>query len=835
MLKKLDNFIGSLKRDEKERAIFLLSFLLPFVMMVIIIVAKGVFPFGDKCILRTDFYHQYLPFYSELKHKLSNFDSLLYTYDAGLGTNFVTLFAYYLSCPFNILLYIVPQNYVLEFMTLMIVVKIALSGLSSSYYFVKRYKSDSLAIIIFAVLYAMSGYLGAYYWNIMWLDNVLLFPLLMLGFENVCNGKRPYLYISALAFTILCNYYIGAITCIFLLVYFVFYNILKNYSIKKIFWNLIYIAIYSTIGVLISAILLLPVICAFNTTASSGGSFPTQIKEYFTFIEALGRHLPIVQVENGIDYWPNIYSGIICFPMLILYFLSKKYKLKEKICYGIILIFFLASFAINILDYTWHILKYPNSLPCRQSFIYTFLLLSICFKPILKIKSIKAKEVTYSFIAVIVVLILCEKTLISDKVTFKSIYVALIFLFIYFAIFIKAISKKRSLNLLLPLLLIVICVEAFINMYVTSIYTIKRSDYMDNVDDIRQVVKNLETKTDDFYRLERINMKAKDDGAFINFHSSSIFSSSSYKAGSDFYKLFGMEASTNAYSITGSTPFMDSLLSVKYKIAENELKDAKELNLREIDSSNKVYLYQNVDTMPLSFMLTNYFLDTYDRSSGNPATIQNNFSRTMKLGVMLKKCDVDLNGIKAFLKVTEAGDYYAFVRDKSIKEVTVSFNTTSKQYKNMNRGYFIELGHLNEGSDIEFRNDTSEDDLLIEVFKFDYDTFKNVVDELKSYADFDLIYYDSTHISYNMNVKKAGKCVISLPYDAGFKIKVDNKYVDVEKVFDFLIGFDLDKGMHKIEVSYMPKGFKEGLALTALGILLFLLTIYRCEKKNSIK
>ena len=65
-------------------------------------------------------------------------------------------------------------------------------------------------------------------------------------------------------------------------------------------------------------------------------------------------------------------------------------------------------------------------------------------------------------------------------------------------------------------------------------------------------------------------MKTKDDGAFMHFPSSSIFSSSAYADGTAFYKKVGMEASTNAYSITGSTPFMDSLLSVKYKVYEKE-------------------------------------------------------------------------------------------------------------------------------------------------------------------------------------------------------------------------------------------------------------------------
>lgn len=835
MLKIFNKMAKLSQIKEKKNVVFLLSFLLPFVMMLIIIIAKGVYPFGGKCILRTDFYHQYLPFYSELKYKLSNFRSLLYTYDVGLGTNFVTLFAYYLACPLNIFLFFVPQDFVLEFMTFMIVLKIALSGFAMSYYLVKRYKTESYFVIAFALLYAMSGYIGAYYWNIMWLDNIVIFPFLMLGFENVCNGKKPYLYIASLFLSILCNYYIGAITCFFLIIYFVFYNILKDYSFKKIINNFVHIGIYSIIGVMISGVLLLPVIFAFSTTASSDNSFPTQVREYFTIIEGIGRHLILSKSENGIEYWPNIYSGIICLPLISMYFLSKKYKIKEKICYAIIILFFLASFSINILDFTWHILKYPNSLPCRQSFIYTFLIICVSMKPLLKVKSLKAKDITYGFSIVFILLILLEKLLLSKKVEFSSFYISLLFLFIYFVIFIKFTGKKFNRFLATFTFITVIAIEVFCNMYITSIYTINRSDYMDNVKDIRVAIDNLKNKTNDFYRVERVNMKAKDDGAFIHFPSSSIFSSSSYAAGSDFYKSYGMEASTNAYSITGSTPFMDALLSVKYKIFESEPENIHELNLREIDKYNDVHLYQNIDTLPISFMLTKYFIDTYDKSSGNPATVQNNFSRSMHLDVMLDKKNVNIDGIKANLKIDEAGDYYAFVRDKGIKEVTVSYKTTSKQYKNMNRGYFIELGFLDAREDIEFRNDTNESDLLIEVFRFNYETFKRVVSELKSYADCDVIKYSDDHILYNMDVHKSGKCVLTLPYDKGLKVLVDDKVVTTEKTLDFLTGFDLDIGKHKIEVSYMPEGLREGIILTIIGILMFAIIIYRDLKQNTVR
>lgn len=834
MKNKISKALTITNSKEKERAVYLLSFLLPLIMLVAILISKHVFPFGNKCILRTDFYHQYLPFHAELQNKLKNMESLLYTYKVGLGTNFITLFAYYLACPLNILLVLVGDKYVLEFITVVLTLKIALSGLTMSYYLVKRYDTNSFIVIFFSIFYAMSGYVGAYYWNIMWMDNIVLFPLLMLGFENVQNGKKPYLYIITLAFSILCNYYIGTITCFFFVIYFIFYNVLKEKKLKEVGINLLKTAVYSLVAVMIASILLSPIIFAFKTTASSDSTFPKKVKEYFTILEVIGRHLPFTTVENGIEYWPNLYSGVACFPLITMYFLSKKYKTREKICYAVILLFFVASFSINVLDYIWHVFKYPNSLPCRQSFIYTFLLLTIAIKPLLKFDSIKINDITLAFAIPTCLFILSEKTMQNEKVAFYSIYAALIIMLVYLILFLRYKSKKSNKNLLLYVAVIIVCFEAFMNMYQTSISTIKRDDYMKNTQNIKAITAGLKDITNDFYRVERVDMKTKDDGAFMHFPSSSIFSSSAYASGTEFYKKFGMEASTNAYSITGSTPFADSLLSVKYKVFEKEEKNAKMLNLREIANDGTVYMYQNVDTMPLSFVLTEEFLKEYDMTSGNPATVQNNFSRALKLGTVLNKKSVDISGTTANFKVEEEGEYYAFVRDKGIKEVAVTYPTTTSSFKNLNRGYLLELGYLEKDVELSFKNNTNEDQLLIEVFKFNFETLKKVVSAIGSNASFQIKSFNEVNIEYTMDVKNEGACVLSLPYDEGFTVLVDGQKVETKKVLDFMLGFDITKGIHDIKISYMPKGFILGIILSLLGITI-LVTLYALDKNKLIK
>lgn len=817
--------------DEKRRSVYLLSFLLPLILMIAILVAKHVFPFGDKCILKIDFYHQYLPFYTLLQDKLKHLKSLFYAYEVGLGTNFITLMAYYLMCPLNLLLIIVGKSFVIEFMTVMIVLKIALAGFTFSYYAVNKYKNDSFVIIFFALFYAMGGYMAAYYWDIMWLDNIVLFPILVLTFEKMFNGGKMYPYIITLAVSLLCNYYIGIITCIFIFLYFIFYSILTETKLKKSLYNLLRVGASSIIGILISCIILLPVILAFKSTASSDIEAPVHATEYFSIIECIARMLPFVKVENGIEYWPNIYSGTFTLGLFTMYLLSKKVKLREKICYSIFVLFFIASFSINYLDFVWHIFKFPNSLPCRQSFIFIFFMLIISIKPLLKPNSIKEKEILIGFAIPIVFIILIGHNVINTKVGFYSVYAAIISLFIYMGLMLLYKKKSFDKNILLYITIVLVSFEAFINMYETSISTIKRDDYTGNVSNIMAITDGLKNTTDDFYRIDREKMKTKNDGAYIGFPSASIFSSSAYAEGTEFYKKFGLEASTNAYSMTGSTPFTDSLLSVKYRIYEKEETNAKDMAMRKIADDGEVFLYQNLNTLPFSYVLENDTIEDYDISSGNPAIVQNNFSRTLGFPLVLSKVDIDIDGTNATYNFEKSGNYFAFIRDKGIKTVAVTYPTTTKTFENLNRGYFIDVGFMKEGERIEFRNDTNDSELLMELFYFNYDALKQINEAINNNFEYDMLSYDETNINYNIKSHVDGTCIVTLPYDEGFTIYVDDKKVEKKHTFDFFLSFDITKGDHNIKITYMPAGFVIGSVISLVGlIVLILIALYESGK-----
>lgn len=413
---------GKRRRDGRESICLIrpsdglvAAFFVPVIIMIIIFAQRGIFPFGEESFLRTDMYHQYAPFFSEFQHKLTHGGSFLYSWDVGMGVNFAALYAYYLASPLNWLLALCPKAYIIEFMTYMIVFKIGLSGLSFAYYLRKHCKTSDFGIAFFGIFYALSGYMAAYSWNIMWLDCILLFPLIMLGLERLVREKKCFLYCITLGLSILSNYYISIMICIFMVLYFIALLVMDGKkSWKDYMVNISSFAVFSLLAGGLAAVVLLPEIYALQMTASGDFNFPKTVTSYFPIFDMLARHLPDVETEIGLDHWPNIYCGVAVLMLFLLYLVNRNIKRREKVVYCGLLLFFFASFSFNVLNFIWHGFHYPNSLPCRQSFIYIFLMLLMCYQAYSHLKETPWKHVVLAFFAAIAFVLMAQK-LITDE------------------------------------------------------------------------------------------------------------------------------------------------------------------------------------------------------------------------------------------------------------------------------------------------------------------------------------------------------------------------------------------------------------------------------------
>ena len=806
-----------------------IAFFIPMVIMVIIFIQRGIFPFGDESFLRTDMYHQYAPFFSEFQHKLRNGGSLLYSWDIGMGVNFAALYAYYLASPMNWLIMLCPKSLVIEFMTYMIVFKIGLSGLTFAWYLKKHCKTDSIGIGFFGIFYALSGYMAAYSWNIMWLDCILLFPLIMYGLEKLVRDGNGFLYCITLGLSILSNYYISIMICIFMVLYFGALLILEMMDDWEDYTDAcIRFAVYSLLSGAMAAVVLLPEIYALQSTASGDINFPKTLTSYFSIFDMIARHLTCVETEIGLDHWPNIYCGVAVLMFFLLYVVCKKISVKERAVYcGLLLIFF-ASFSTNVLNFIWHGFHYPNSLPSRQSFIYIFLMLFVCFRAFMYLEETPKKHINAAFLGSVCFVLLAEKLIDAKHFHFSIFYVAIIVLAMYAGLLHMFKIGKRELAACLALILV--SVEAAANTAVTSVTITSREAYTRDNEDVHMLMDMVEP-SDDFYRVEKKTRKTKNDGAWMNFPSVSLFSSTANADLTEFFKRMGCEASTNSYSITGSTPLVDSLVSIKYALYSEEVPNTE--LWAYMKESGETYLYENLYTLPLGFVISHSVEDNWQFKMDNPGEVQNDLCQALGNDAVLQWIDSNTSGKNCTFTPDVDGYYYVYVTNKKVKSVKAAVPSGSKTFNNTDRGYLLELGSLVAGNQITLTSQTDGQDMKCEVYRFSDEAMISLYEKLNK-TPLKLTSWEDTKLAGMVNAAERGVLFTSIPYETGWTVKIDGEVAETEKIFEAFLSVDIPAGEHEITFEYFPAGLKPGIIITlaSIAILAMLFIVDRIMERR---
>lgn len=848
------------KKFFQKNLIYILSAGIPLVLMLVIFIARGIYPFGNNSFLHIDMYHQYFPFLTEFYHKVKNGENLFYSFQTGIGSNFLALYIYYLASPFNWLSLLCPEHLLIEFMTYFVVLKIAACGFTFSYYLKKHFRSDSFCIVFFAVFYALSGYMAAYNWNVMWLDCIMLAPLIILGLERLVKGENCTLYCITLSLAILSNYYICIMICIYLVLYF-FVLLISAEKKGKALLNFTW---YSLLAGGMAAVLLLPEITALAFTEFSNFDFPNKVKSYFSILDVLARHSMNVPVETGLDHWPNLYCGVAVFFLLPLYVLKKDVPLKEKLPKLLLLLFLIFSFSTNTLNFIWHGLNYPDSLPCRQSFLYIILLLTVCFEALQDIKTYQTKTLGMCFFGSFCFLLICDKLIDTEMFTYSIFLVTLLMLALYgIFIFLFRMKPEKKTGILYITLALVMA-EAGINTFVTSVPTVSRTNYLKSYDDYYTLMDRLSETDNSFYRVEKFNRVTKNDGMLLSYRSASLFSSTSNAHVKDFYGKYGMQNSKVYYNYEGSTPLTAALLNVKYMISKEPLEDNSLYHL--IDMEGDLYLYENNYTLPFGFFVTTDAADksetdvlALDKLFGSvneleevikeetqeeiaeealtPLTLQNRLISTLSANSALFEplSTEHTENNEAIISVEKDGYIYAYTESSKIKEVTAvtAGEEETLKFKKLNNEYIMDLGYHHAGDIITLKTE-DEGSLYVSSYVMNENVLEKCLHTL-SEQSMTIDSYDSGHINGHIRIQEQGELVLSIPYEPGWTLKVDGVVTEMSIFEDCFISVPLSEGEHTIALSYYPSGLNTGIVISIVSIAAFLVTLWLNKRKAASK
>lgn len=850
---------GILQRNK----LILAAFCLPVILMLLAFLVMGIYPAGENQIAVIDMYHQYVPFLGELQEKLQSGGSLFYTWNGAGGSNFWNLLAYYGASPLNLILVLFPKKFLMEGVTLILLLKIGLAGSTMAVYlraivWEKDKRSADISLVGFATLYALCSYVMAYYWCIMWMDAVALLPLCILGLHKILDGRSGVFYTVCLALVVFINYYMAIMVCIFILFYYpVLYFIKVQGESAGHFFKTTGRAVgYSLLGVLMSAVMLLPTWMSMQSTYYISADMPEKTELYNDLLDILNQMLPNAELTYR-EGLPNLYCGMFVVILLVFYWISRTIPLREKLLNGAFLVFLIFSLNINKLDFIWHGFHFPNQLPYRYTFMICFLLIAMAYQVFQRVDEIRVNHLWILLAAGGGYYLLAQKILtehIKDLDLF--VYSGLAWLALYVAILLLYKKGRLPKNLLLILTVILLTCEMASNTCtsIDQVGTTQRSNYYANEADIAKLVKKTEGTDDRFGRTEMNDNYILNCPAMYHYKGISQFSSSLNANATALMEHIGVEGAPdkNRFNYNQTDPVTNAMLNIRYLIGKNLPID--DSDFKQIAKSGNSRLYESIYPLSIGYMTADT-IRTWNYEQENPFMVLDDYVRAVTqnkyTSVFTEIEPVDVSAANIELSSTGDGMWDSTLKNETKKSKTIltyQAQQTGKQYLfiEADDADAITVSQEKKDDKIEIRNDCGS---IVNLGEMDSGTEFTVTIEYKegkggsvvshvctmdeavwqdaykmlSASMLDVTDYGDSCLKGTINVQEDGVFVTSVPYEAGWKLKVDGHTREInELIGGAWISTSLSAGEHQIELSFRPPGLIAGLLITlaSIGLLI---------------
>jgi uncharacterized membrane protein YfhO len=549
----------------------------------------------------------------------------------------------------------------------------------------------------------------------------------------------------------------------------------------------------------------------------------------------IARHSFNVGVETGLDHWPNIYCGVAVFFLVPLYIINDKIPLRQRLPRLLLAGFMLISFSTNILNFIWHGFNYPDSLPARQSFLYIFLLLTMCYEAFSCANEYKSREIAAVFWGVVVALVLFEKLVDDDAFASTGFIVTGVFIVAYLLLMLgyRAFGSNVKFNrVVVGLLIITAVIESGVNTYLTSVPTVSRTTYLSNYDSYQTLTaRTVDNEEGDFFRFEKFARRTQNDAMLIGFQGGSLFSSTINSHICDFYEKYGMRGSKVNYCFEGATPVTSALLSVRYMLytADRGYDNIYELD----DKEGNLYLYKANYSLPLGYMITEGFESDGEDSGLNPIEKQNELVH--RLGIdedVFIPVYFDESGSTAYVDVDTDAHYYAYTPNTKIDTIKLSYESESKSFSNIKKKYILDLGYHNVGDYLSLNSENGEE-LKLDVYRVNESALAAFIDKLGANT-MTVDSYNETSVNGSIDVAESGYLVMSIPYDPSWTLYVDGVKTDFVAFEDAFISVYLTKGEHDIALKYFPDGLVAGGVISVLSVGIFVLMNVYMKRKNRL-
>lgn len=774
----------------------------------------------------------------------------------GAGQN-IFYFAYY-----GLLSPIILISYLLPFMEMSsyIIISTIITGILSIFLFYKWLKNNGyntkICLVTTFLFLCAAPLIFQSHRHIMFINYMPFLILGLMGVDKHFKENKSYLLILSTFLIIMTSYFysVGSIICLVIYGIYVYLKLDKKPTLKKFGIAALKFAIPVIIAIMMAAILLYPVVY----TLLSGrvhGNVPINITE-------------LIVPHFGLEYLLySPYSVGLTAIVIIALFSNLVLKGAANRFLNITLLAIITeNFFIYLINGTLY-LDGKALIPLLPIYCLTI----ARFLDSLFTKKIKLHTILNVFAITLILTILFSHQPYSYGYMIDGT-IMIILIYLYY-------QKNNPNILIIPLMIIAYLICIGVN-FGDKLIT-KEEFKLQNNQNITELVDKVIENDKDYYRIYIDTIGDNHVNRVLNIKENllTLYSSTYNKQyNSFFYHTFNNNLQYRNSVITHENKniMFETYMGAKYLITNKSVP----LGYKQIDKKGVYKLYINENTMPVGYATSSilnteqyknlkfpYKLEAMMKNitvENAPSKILTSHMHKYKPQIKSKtkkNLTIKEEGLKktviakedAFIKIKlkePIKDKLVLIRlhvsnpqsckkgDTAITINGIKNKLTCKEWKyyNHNRTFDYTLSSPNGIKTLNIKFAKGKYTInKIQVYTIDYKHIQN----LKNTVDPFIVDMKETKgdiIKGEIDVKEDGYFNLSVPYDEGFKIKVDGKKTEYEKLNGIFVGFKIDKGHHNIEITYEAPNFKEGAIITIIGFILFIaIIIYQYLKPKKHK
>lgn len=878
--KKEFTIISKIKNFWINKWIYLIAFLLPWILICVHSVTRDSWLTGGGSILSGESGTIYYELCVQLWEKIHQGGSLFYTWNVGLGTDFLVQVFQYLISPFTLLIFLVPRKGIADILQFIIVLRWAVAAVTMTYYFMHTKHNritvhKKLLSVVLASCYFLGNALLQGLSSVNYGDIFILFPIALLLEEQMAEGKGYKRFYMCLAAMLLCNFRLAVPVFLFLIPWYFLQleGSLKEEKIRLFRALVCYLSAFFTGMLVIVPSVFMTVQGTKLYAGETVGSFAKTILLPVTdFIQRLYVCDTVNIAQEG---QPMLYISVVALAVALLFFMLPVGKKQKAIVIGMLFLL-VTGLCIGGVYLFWHGYIAANSNYADMSFLLSFLLIYMTMIVLQNIERLKIWNIIVVLVAGLAVFVYT----FFQITVYQNFYVYLATFLLYFLILMllifycrKSIKYQNMLVVFLIFCIVELLANAYVQFDMHNMYPVETSYYNRQSEILADIAQPSDgeriagTQIMTNYGMVLDNPTLAGQLAFTN------------EAVQNLFAQLGMAGRQEYYEYFGGSPLLNLMFNVRYGMSQNEIAFS---DVESKGENNGYTLYEMSRLAGLGFMVDTDIKE-WNLDQISPFEVQNAFVKlvTGEESIFTEVrpeefiCESLLGGSRLehelgeeehvhdeeeennpamVVQFDEENQYYQYPFEKmfsgdvveaeyesdGISDYYIYVASTKPAYYTVALGEEIlyddqlaadqrtfHIGQVEKGTKISiYANVIVDDDdlnvitLTYQLADFNEEVYDKVYEKLCRNS-YQIEEFTDTGVEGTIQADDAGMMLTSIPTAMGWQVYVDDKQTSYETVGGALIGVPLSKGEHKIVFRYRTPKLAISSILTIIGLLLF--------------